>query len=46
MTSDPNFEDMSLKPFTVNKHYTINPELDPETIFLKVFLPLIQSISM
>ena len=44
MTLEPNFEDMAFKLFTVNEHSTINPELDPDTNFLKVFLPLIQSI--
>ena len=38
MTPEPNFEDMSFKPLT------INPELDPDTNFLKVFFPLIKSI--
>ena len=31
MTPEPNFEDMSVKPFTVNKHSIIDPELDPDT---------------
>ena len=44
MTAKPNFEDMPFKPFTANEHSTIDPELDPDTNFLKVFLPLIQSI--
>ena len=35
MTPEPNFEDMSFKPFTVNEHSTIDPELDPDTNFFK-----------
>ena len=35
MTPEPNFEDMSFKPFTVNEHSTINPELDPDTNFFE-----------
>ena len=38
MTPEPNFEDMPFKSFTVNEHSTINPELDPDTIFLKRIL--------
>ena len=34
MTPEPNFEGMSFKLFTVNEHSTIDPELDPDTIFL------------
>ena len=30
MIPEPNFEDMSFKPFTVNDHSTIDPELLPE----------------
>ena len=30
MTPESNFEDMPFKPFTVNEHSTINPELDPD----------------
>ena len=33
MSLEPNFENMSFKPFTVNEHSTINLELDPDTIF-------------
>ena len=43
MTPEPNFEDMSFKPFTVNEHSTMNLEVDLDTNFLKVFLPLIQN---
>ena len=35
MTPEPNFEDMSFKPFTVNEHSTIDPELDPDTNFFE-----------
>ena len=35
MTPEPNFEDMSFKPFTINEHSTINPELDPNTNFFE-----------
>ena len=35
MTPEPNFVDMSFKPFTVNEHSTINPELDPGTNFFE-----------
>ena len=35
MTPEPNFEDMSFKPFTVNEHSTINPKLDPDTNFFE-----------
>ena len=34
MTPELNLEDMSFKTFTVNEHSTIDPELDPDTIFL------------
>ena len=30
MTPEPNFKDMSFKPFTINEHSTIDPELDPD----------------
>ena len=43
MTPESNFEDMSFKLFTVNEHSTMNPEVDLDTNFLKVFLPLIQN---
>ena len=43
MTPEPNLEDMSFKQFTVNEHSTMNPEVDLDTNFLKVFLPLIQN---
>ena len=43
MTPEPNFEGMSFKPFTVNEHSTMNLEVDLDTNFLKVFLPLIQN---
>lgn len=43
MTPEPNFEDMSFKPSTVNEHSTMNPEVDLDTNFLKVFLPFIQN---
>ena len=33
MTPEPNYEDMSFDPFTINEHSTINPELDPDIIF-------------
>ena len=33
MTPEPNYEDMSFDLFTINEHSTINPELDPDTIF-------------
>ena len=35
MTPEPNYEDMSFDPFTINEHSTINPELDPDTIFFE-----------
>ena len=35
MTPEPKFEDMSFKPFTVNKHCTVERELDPDTNFFK-----------
>ena len=35
MTPEPNFEGMSFKPFTVNEHSTIEPELDPDTNFFE-----------
>ena len=35
MTTEPNFEDMSFKPFTVNEHSTINPKLDLDTNFFE-----------
>ena len=44
MTAELNFEDMSFKPFTVNEHSTMNPELDPDTNFWEVFLPLIKNL--
>ena len=44
MAPELNFEDMSFKPFTVNEHSTMNPELDSDTNFLEVFPPLIQNI--
>ena len=37
MTPEPKFEDMSFKPFTVNKHCTMEPELDPDTNFFKKY---------
>ena len=38
MNPEPNFEDMSFKPFTVNENSTVDPELDPNTsFFLKYF---------
>ena len=40
MTSEPNFEDMSFKPFAVNEHFTINPELDPDTNFFESIFSL------
>ena len=35
MTSEPNFEDMSFKAFTVNEHSTIDPELVPDANFFE-----------
>ena len=35
MTPEPNFEDMSFKPFTVNENSTIDPEFDPDTNFFE-----------
>ena len=35
MTPEPKFEDTSFKPFTVNEHSTIDPELDPDTNFFE-----------
>ena len=37
MNPEPNFEDMSFKPFTVNEHSTIDPDyrLDPDTNFFE-----------
>ena len=35
MTPEPNYEDMSFDPFKINEHSTINPELDPDTIFFE-----------
>ena len=35
MTPEPNFEGMSFKPFTVNEHSIINPELDPDNNFFE-----------
>ena len=35
MTPEPNFEGMSFKPFKVNEHFTIDPELDPDTHFFE-----------
>ena len=35
MIPEPNFEDMSFNPFTVNENSAINPELDPDTIFFE-----------
>ena len=46
MTPEPNFADMPFKPFAVNEDSTIIPELDPGTNFLKVFFPLVESISL
>ena len=40
MTPERNFVDMSIKPFAVSEHYTMNPKLDPDTNFF----PMIQSI--
>ena len=40
MTPEPNFEDTSFKPFTVNEHSTINPELDPDTNFFEIISSL------
>ena len=35
MTPEPNVEDMSFKPFTVNEHATIDLKLDPDTNFFE-----------
>ena len=35
MTPEPNFEGMSFKPFTVNEHSAIDPELDADTNFFE-----------
>ena len=35
MTPEPNFEEMSFKPFTVNEHSKTDPELDPDTNFFE-----------
>ena len=35
MTSEPNFEDMSFKAFTVNEHSTMDPELVPDANFFE-----------
>ena len=35
MTPEPNFEGMSFKPFTVNEHSTIEPELNTDTNFFE-----------
>ena len=35
MTPEPNFEDMSFKPFTVNEHSTIDLEFNPDTNFFE-----------
>ena len=40
MTPEPNFEDMSFKPFTVNEHSTINPKLDLDTNFFESIFSL------
>ena len=40
MTPERNFEDMFFKPFTVNKHSIINPELDPDTNFFEFLCSL------
>ena len=37
MTPEPDFEDMSFKPFTVNEHSAISPELDQDTNFFESF---------
>lgn len=43
MTPAPNFEVMSFESFAVHEHFTTTLELDPETNFLKLFFPLIDS---
>ena len=40
MTPEPNFEDMSFKPFTVNENSTINPKLDLDTNFFEIISSL------
>ena len=40
MTPEPNFEDMFFKPFAVNEHYIINPELDPDTKLFEIISSL------
>ena len=40
MAPEPNFEDMSFKPFTVNYHSSIKPELDQDTNFFETISSL------
>ena len=35
MTPEPNFEEMSYKPFEVDESITVNPELDPDVNFFQ-----------
>ena len=35
MTPEPNFEEMSYKPFAVDENVTVNPELDPDINFFQ-----------
>ena len=44
MTPEPNFEDMSFKSFTVNENSTVDPELDPDTIFFLKYFFFFESI--